>query len=107
MVSVELLVAVMFPAVVAVVALVDVVALPLRAAVIVPALKFPLPSRSTMVEAVFAVAYAIEDVIVVAVAATGNCPPVMPEIAMEEDGPPVTEAYGIVVAAVSAPAPLA
>jgi hypothetical protein len=55
--------------------------LPVNAAVIVPALKFPLPSRSTIVEAVFAVAYAIDDVTVVAEAATGNWPVVMPEIA--------------------------
>jgi hypothetical protein len=56
-------------------------AVPVRAAVIVPALKLPLPSRSTTVEAVFAVAYAIDDVTVVAEAATGNWPVVMPEIA--------------------------
>jgi hypothetical protein len=53
-------------------------AVPVRLAVIVPALKFPLPSRSTTVEAVFAVAYAIDDVTVVAEAATGNWPVVMP-----------------------------
>ena len=55
-------------------------AVPVRLAVIVPALKFPLLSRSTIVEAVFAVAYAIDDVTVVAEAATGNWPVVMPEM---------------------------
>jgi hypothetical protein len=55
-------------------------AVPVRLAVIVPALKLPLPSRSTTVEAVFAVAYAIDDVTVVAEAATGNWPAVMPDI---------------------------
>ena len=56
-------------------------------AVMVPALKFPLPSRSTIVEAVFAVAYAIDDVTVVAEAATGNWPVVMP------DNPPLPEPH--------------
>ena len=57
--------------------------LPVNAAVIVPALKLPLPSRSTIVEAVFAVAYAIDDVTVVAEAATGNWPVVMPDMPLD------------------------
>jgi hypothetical protein len=66
--------------------------LPVNAAVIVPALKLPLPSRSTIVEAVFAVAYAIDDVTVVAEAAIGNWPVVMPEIAAVVLGHPVPSA---------------
>ena len=67
-------------------------ALPFNVAVIVPALKLPLPSRSTTVEAVLAVAYAIDDVTVVAEAAIGNWPVVMPEIAAVVLGHPVPSA---------------
>ena len=42
------------------VALVAVVALPLKAAVIVPAVKLPEASRATMVEAVFALVAFVE-----------------------------------------------
>ena len=71
------------PLVLRFVAVVALVAFPASAAVIVPAAKLPLPSRSTTVEAVFAVAYAIDDVTVVAEAATGNWPVVMPEMPLE------------------------